>query len=116
MQSGTTRKQHNRHPQNTGSSLPAAESQREDQKSNIPGTNRVRYYQSQASNHPLHAPVGLEIPFCTAVPTCLRVRENVTASVYKAQTGGGKYLDKETGVKIPALGNLDFIREICRDE
>lgn len=76
----------------------------------------MRYYQAQASSHPLCVPVGLEILSCTAVPTCLRVRERLTASDYEAQTGGSKYLDKETGVKIPALGNLDFIREICRDE
>lgn len=43
-------------------------------------------------------------------------REHLTPSICKAQTGGGKYLDKETGVKIPALGNPDFIREVCRDE
>jgi len=45
-----------------------------------------------------------------------RVRQHLTPSVCKAQTGDGKYLDKETGVKIPALGNPDFIREVCRDE
>lgn len=58
-------------PRNTGRSLPAAESQREDQKSNIPGTNRVRSYQARPSSHPLRAPVGLEIPSCTAAPACL---------------------------------------------
>lgn len=57
--------------QNTGRSPPAAESQPEDQKHNIPGTNRVRSHQAQASSHPLRAPVGLEIPSCTAAPTRL---------------------------------------------
>lgn len=108
-------------PQNTGRSLPAA-GHSEDQQSNIPGTKRVRSHRAQASSHT--APVGLEIPSCTAAPapTCSsslyreRIREHLTPSVCKTQTGGGKYLDKETGVKIPALGNPDFIREVCRNE
>lgn len=58
-------------PGTTGRSPPAAERQQEDQKSNVPGTNRVRSYWAQASSRPLHAPVGLEIPSCTAAPTHL---------------------------------------------
>lgn len=68
-------------PWNTGRSLPAAESQHEDQKSNIPDTNKVRSYQAQASSHPLRAPVGLEILSCTAAPTCL-------SSLYRRESKG----------------------------
>lgn len=103
---------------------PAAGRQHEDQQSNVPGKKRLRSQGAQASRHTLPALMVLEIPSWTAAPapTCSssphmeKIREHLTPAVCKTQTGGGKYLDKETGVKIPALGNPDFIREVCRNE